>query len=827
MNNTTQPEILAPVGDWEMLSAAVHNGADAVYIGMPGFNARGRAPTLTEKDLKEMIAFCHLYGVRVCLAFNVLIFENEWLEVTDLLLRILPLKPDALIVQDIGLIRFIKKIAPDQVVHASTQMTISNAEAIALTSELGIKRYVLARELSLDEIGKIRTATDKELEVFVHGALCVSYSGQCLTSERIGGRSANRGQCAQSCRLPYALIVDGVEEDLKTRSYVVSPKDLCGLEEVDALKALGVDSFKIEGRLKSAQYVAATTDAYRKKLIGNTTASSDLGKMYSRGFFSGWLHGVDHQKLVDGRYSHHKGVAIGIVKEVIPGRKGGVLITGELLPADGVVFVNFSENREVAGPVFEVSRQKTGENFITFANDFDLTRVKVGDEVFVNSSPQLERQYTHSYSDKARKKKIPITLTVEGAVGSALVVGARDVEGHTVEASSSDILVAAHKAPLTKESLAAELGALYETPYVLVDLNVHLSDAVFLHQRALKVLRRAVVEALDKKRKDRAPLVLQTRDSMTHWIESEKHRHTAHASAVTPELHVLIRDLSQLAALEKLAIGTVYFDFEFGKEYREALLQCRKLGFKGGIATTRILKPGELGHLSQIKHLKPDSVLVRNIGALQHLRDLQVPLIGDFSLNAANSLSTGWYLDHGFDRICPSYDLNRDQLLDLVTAIGGQNLEITVHQYMPEFHMEHCVFAAFLSSGSSFRDCGRPCEKHRVELRAPDGSIHPLKADAECRNTMFHGVPQSAARLVPKLREGGVANFRLEALYETPQELRAKVETYLELLSGHCAPDQLFEKLRIAEKYGVSEGQLINVRGYVDRKKSPVAAQSI
>jgi putative protease len=183
-----------------MLRAAVHNGADAVYLGMPGFNARGRAPTIELDELRAMIEYAHLYGVKVILAFNVLVFQRELAEVIDLLEEVLPLGPDALIVQDIGLVRLIKRLAPEQEVYASTQMTITSAEAIRITEDLGMRRYVLGREVSLPQMEEIRRATSKELEVFVHGALCVSYSGQCLTSESMGGRSANRGQCAQSCR---------------------------------------------------------------------------------------------------------------------------------------------------------------------------------------------------------------------------------------------------------------------------------------------------------------------------------------------------------------------------------------------------------------------------------------------------------------------------------------------------------------------------------------------------------------------------------------------------------------------------------------------------
>ncbi len=314
-NTSPAPEILSPVGTWEMCLAAIHNGASAIYIGMPGFNARGRSETISLETLSEMIDFCHLYGVKVFLACNILLFEAEIEMVCDLLRQVLVFNPDALIVQDIGLVRLINALAPNQTVHASTQMTISSAESIAATSNLNIARYVLARELSLIEIERIRSATDKELEVFVHGALCVSYSGQCLTSESLGGRSANRGQCAQSCRLPYELIVDDQKLELKDRHYLVSPQDLCTLNEIPRLMEIGIESFKIEGRLKSAAYVAATTQAYHNTIFGSSATDSahDLEKVYSRGFFSGWLHGVNHQQLVRGDYSSHFGLEIGTV----------------------------------------------------------------------------------------------------------------------------------------------------------------------------------------------------------------------------------------------------------------------------------------------------------------------------------------------------------------------------------------------------------------------------------------------------------------------------------------------------------------------------------
>jgi putative protease len=358
------PEILAPVGDFTMCQAAVHGGADAIYVGMPGFNARGRAPTLEFSEIKKIIDYCHLYGVKVFLAFNVLIFEAEIEDAIYGIHQVAALNPDAFIVQDIGLVRLLRTIVPEIPVHASTQMTISSAEAIQMVEELGMERYVLAREVSIAEMSKIRAQTPAELEVFVHGALCVAYSGQCLTSERIGGRSANRGQCAQACRLPYKLVVDGHTKDLAGKEYLVSPRDLCGLADVPELVKLGIESFKIEGRLKSPEYVAATARAYKERSQGKlpdkdlNSRIEELAIFYSRGFFNGWLKGVNHQSLVDGFNSAHIGALIGEVKstgqEIIVNSNAQI----KLEPGQGVVFYNRLTKEKIGTQIYAVRQVK-------------------------------------------------------------------------------------------------------------------------------------------------------------------------------------------------------------------------------------------------------------------------------------------------------------------------------------------------------------------------------------------------------------------------------------------------------------------------------------
>jgi putative protease len=303
---------------------------------------------------------------------------------------------------------------------------------------------------------------------------------------------------------------------------------------------------------------------------------------------------------------------------------------------------------------------------------------------------------------------------------------------------------------------------------------------------------------------------------MTSWLAER--RRTA-SSPQKPALNVLVREITQLEGLNDLPISTVFLDFEFGKEYAKAADIARAMSYQVGIATTRILKPGELAHLKMIERIKPDEVLVRNLGALEYLRASGLKLVGDFSLNVSNSITASYFLSKGLSRICPSYDLNGEQLLELAENCDAASIEITAHHYIPAFHMEHCVFAAFLSNGTSYRDCGRPCEKHRVELRDGKGALHPLKADAECRNTMFNGAPQSAGTLIPQLQTRGVSTFRVDGLFEDALTLRKKVESYASVLFDGISLEDAMKKLGMSDRYGVTNGQLYNIRAYQDRKK--------
>jgi len=809
------PELLLPVGDMEMCLAAIHNGADAIYVGVPEFNARGRTKDHNLDELKEMIDLCHLYGVKVNLAFNVVIFEDEIFKAHDLLKKVIALSPDAIIVQDLGMARMIRLMAPTVNIHGSTQMTITNADAISLLDDLNIKRFVLGRENSLKEIRLIKNETEKELEVFVHGALCVAYSGQCFTSESIGGRSANRGQCAQSCRFEYDLIVDDKKIDLKGRNFLVSPQDLCAIEHVPELMNIGVDSYKVEGRLKSPSYVAGAAKNYRSAIDGKNYSVSDMAYTFSRGFFDGWMQGVDHQKLVDGYYSAHRGQKMGVVKKVLA---DGLLVSGSgAQNGMGVLIVDDTSKRSFGANIYEVAKEGL-DLILKFGRQNDFRRCQIGDEVYINSAPSVEKELTKA------QKKIKISLKVEIAAGEKMKIIASDLTGNVLTLWSDDVMPAAQKVEnaLSVDRVKAEFSSLAHTPFSLNEIVVEMSSPVFCNEKTLRTLRRKFVEGLMEARKYRKAIEIFDLD-----LPQVK---TNNIPGSEPKLNILLRNAEQasdfalyfknLSSMEQNCISKVTLDFEFGRDYQASMILLKKLGLKTGVATTRVLKPKEYYNFKMLLNVSPDFILVRNLGAIEYFRthapDLE--LCGDFSLNASNSWSAEYLLNKGLRSLTPSYDLNIERLLLMAEATGlkghQHQLEVTLYQYMPSFHMEHCVFAAFLSKGSSFADCGKPCEKHQVSLKDQFGNHHFIKADQECRNTMFNGQAQSGAKYFSEMQKAGVSQFRFEALNEKAQELTKKIQAHLDLFLQRITNEQFFKLVNANEKYGLGDNVLSKVDDY-------------
>ena len=811
----TTPELLSPAGNWDCARAAVAAGADAIYFGLPKFNARLRADNFIEADLVELMEYLHRHGVKGFVTMNTLIFTSEMQAAEEQLRRIAAAGVDALIIQDLGLAKLARVVAPNVELHASTQMTITSPEGLAFVETLfPLERAVLARELSIREIEKFHQSsikTETPLEVFVHGALCVAYSGQCLTSESLGQRSANRGECAQACRMPYEIVVDGETRELGAVRYLLSPQDLAAVDLVPELVRAGVKSFKIEGRLKSPEYVSAVTRVYRKALDATMAHSKspitpsdryELEMTFSRGLSTGWFAGTNHPYLTHGKFGKKRGPLLGEIIDCGPGWIRLGKLTGVPFTAgDGVVF-DAGENRDLeqGARIWVIEGDRLIFHLTYSGINFD--RIKPGQTLYKTSDPKLDSELRRFWQNsRPAEKKLPLHLVVNGKPGEAM-----EIRSGEFSVRSEVPLQEASKHPLGTEKLAEQLGRLGDSSFELGTLDNQLQGSCHIAVSALNQLRRALVKQLEDAIaiKPELPKITTThRDLLAENLKLETQ---------SPQLSVLCRTLHQVTAALDCGVDTLYCDFEDPRRYKEAVSLVRSGDAQIILATPRILKPGESGYLKLIEKAEPHGLLLRNLGALhyyKHRSDLKK--IGDFSLNVANPITARLLMEHaGLDYLTISYDLNIGQVLELLHTAPPEWFELTLHQHMPMFHMEHCVFCTFLSSGTTYKDCGRPCETHVVHLRDRVGQLHRLQADVGCRNTLFNGKAQTGARYYEHLRNAGLSRFRVELLDEA-EDAAKTIRAYQDLLSGRSDAFELLNQVQALEKLGVTEGTLAEV----------------
>ncbi len=846
-SSLSKPELLAPAGDLQSLRAALQAGADAVYFGLDdGFNARARAENFSLHNLAQTVQTLHRGGAKAYLTLNTLLFEPELPILKAILQQAAAAGVDAIIVQDPAVALLARAMVPTLAVHASTQMTISSPEAAAFAEDLGCTRVVLPRELSLEEIRQFVEKSRIETEVFVHGALCVSWSGQCLTSEAWGGRSANRGQCAQSCRMPYDLLIDGEKRDLGDVRYLLSPLDLAALPDLTALTAMGVHGVKIEGRQKGPQYVSTAVSAYRRQLDAPNPQliPSDLTSMalsYSRGFSPGFLRGCDHQHLVEGRFPKHRGLLLGVIAEVLGQRvrvvaggrtgSGGLAIaeqnpeTAEVFPTEprngqGVVIDagRPEDPDEIGGPLYGVARTDDGW-WLSFASSGPSLRgVAVGSRVWLSGDPHLGLAADKQVQATPPSGRIVVDLDVSGRPGQVLQArlsltirrGEPSQKHLVIEACTTTPLQAAQGQGLGAVVLRDKLGAMGNTPYCLGELRLDLGDTP-LHGPVseLKALRRTLQAELDARLETAYAHRLNL---LASWQDLVPRANDLQSYENKPQLRVLCRTDAQLEAVIDSGLGAVELDWMDLTGLTRAVDKAKAAGLGVTIATVRVQKPGEDCFDRRFARLQPDGVLVRHWGALQHFSQLpteQRPEIhGDFSLNVCNSVTANHLLGLGLTTITAAHDLDATQLTALLEHVPAQRVVVTVQHHMATFHTEHCLFAHLLSTGKDYKTCGRPCEHHTLALRDHQGLAHPVVVDVGCRNTVFNAQAQSAAFAVPALLQRGVRQFRLEFVSESKEIAANVVGAWQALLAGEGSPQAAQAAASAHEQFGVTRGTM-------------------
>jgi putative protease len=775
-------ELLAPVGSWDMLRAAVENGADAVYFGLKEHNARMRAENFDISELEKVIEYCHHKDVNAYMVFNTLIYNEEIEAAIQTFKTVVEKGIDGVIIQDVGVGKIFHQISPEIPLHASTQMTVTSVESAQFVKNLGYSRVILARELNLEEITRISKNVDIEIETFVHGAICMAYSGQCLTSSFWGGRSANRGECAQACRLPYKLNDYGEEKELnkKDKKYLLSPGDLNLIHHIKELVEAGVMTFKIEGRLKSAEYVASTVRAYRKALdhilYEKENFSKDdevnMEKIFSRGFIPYYFDGKkNHRRTVHGEFPKSRGLEIGKVLNYSNG-KVSLKLWHNLRLGDGLVFA--ASDEEIGGFVNKIflKGKSVKEAQKNEKIEIPFSKISKKSRAWKSLDQKLNKELRASFENQKEQKKIPLNFKISGKIGEKALLKVSDFWGTEVKIESEEFLEKATSNPLTKELCEAKLSRLGSTDFYLQNFDFNIQENSFISPSELNQLRRNVIEKL-------IPLRIQKRKNSYKIAQIPVKKEKFRPENNEDQLKIVVRTIDQVKAACETDVDVIVFDFNDLKFFQKAASICEKHKKEYHIATPRIQKPKEEGFFRVIEKLSPKGVLIRNLGSLEYFKNSHDFVItGDYSLNITNDFSKSEFENYGMQRLTPSYEMDVKQLGEMISDLG-ENIEMAIHYYIPAFHSEYCHWVGNLVlTGKAKPFCGELCQSRPISVTDRKGIEHPIQSDAFCRNTVFNGQPVSYFQKIQELKLMKINSFRIEVVYETAEEVKKLINFY-------------------------------------------------
>ena len=769
-------ELLSPVGDFECLKAAVQNGANAVYLGSSNFNARYSATNFSIEELEEAINYAHLRNVKVFLTLNTLIKNDEFENTINLANKAYELGIDAIIVQEIGLANYLIKNFTDLPIHASTQMTCHNLDGAKHLENLGFKRIVLARELSLDEIEYIKSNISCEIEIFNHGALCISYSGQCLYSSLIGGRSGNRGKCAQGCRLPYTLLENDTSID---SGYLLSPKDLCSLELLPELIKTGIDSLKIEGRMKSPEYVATVTRIYRKyidKIINNEPYiieekdKKDLLQVFNRGGFStGHLSLEPNKSLIFKEKPNNMGVYIGNVFNY-NSNKGHIKLTlnDTLSLGDTITF-------EKENTKYTISELMENDKNIPFASpNTKVTigrmkgNIKAGDKIYKISSKELDNVVKESISKENIKQ--PINAILDVHLGEPIKLQIYDNTDQRVELLSEYMPEIAISSPITKERLEKQLNKLGDAPFYFKNIKINLDNNLFVpHISTINELRRNAINKYSELLINKFKRTTKNIDITNYTVESKSE--VEHKICILLNILDLNLDYSNLDNIDKLYIPLKYFSL---KEY-SSILKILSDKFNTYIYMPNIIKTNFINIFKttidksiQLYNIK--GFVISNIGNLDLLKEYKsnYEFIGNFNLNIFNNTSIN-NLD--IDTITISPELNRDEIND-ITLKSNIPTEFIVYGNIPLMTSSYCLLG---KTNMCYPECSQKCNsKSKYYLKDRMNFLFRVIPDNIQTITTIYN---SKINSIDTNEINNINNFRIDILDESIEEINNIVDT--------------------------------------------------
>lgn len=795
------PELLAPVGSREALTAAVQNGADAVYLGGTMFSARQYANNFDREQMEEVIDYAHVRGVHVYVTVNTLLADHEFPEAVDYLKFLYKTGVDAVIVQDLGVVRAARELLPNLVLHASTQMTVHNSAGVELLRDNGFNRVVLARELSLQEIGEIQRKTGVELEVFVHGALCVSYSGQCLMSSMIGGRSGNRGRCAQPCRMEYTLVDEkgkSLADPAQVGSHLLSPMDLNMIQHIPELAQTGICSLKIEGRMKRPEYVATVTRIYRDALDRYKHSPEDyrvdekdikdLAQIFNRGFTTGYFFGKPGRDMMSFKRPNNRGLRLGRVSSV--DRSSGrleILLEDALNTGDGVEFWVTEGGRRgvVVNQIIQngsqVESAVAGQKVWIPAEG----KIRVGDRVFKTHDALLMIAAGQSYTSPRELKKIPLKFKVSAGIGEPLKITVFDDKGHQFTAEGSSIGQEARSKPLTVEALQKQLDRLGNTPFQVGMLDAAIGENVMVPASEINETRRTAIEGLAALRVAASkPIVKVPKDFAGKAAKVLAVTGKKEITAEQVKLTVKTDKIDILKAATQNGADVIYYGgtnlrkgHDIKQDLAKALGLCLETRVKMIISTPRIIRDGEIPYIKPLLEFARDNqigVLAANLGLLSVAAEMKVPEIyADYTLNIFNSQTLRWLQEKcRINQVTVSPELTLGQITGL-SGTGKVSLEAVVEGHMPLMISEFCPQGSLLGDLSNNSKCRQPCKATPVAgLKDRLGLVFPVTHDEFCRTQIYNTKELSMIEDILALYHAGISRFRLETSIESPERVR-------------------------------------------------------
>ena len=789
-------ELLAPAGSREALVAAVENGANAIYLAGNAFGARAYASNFDREALREAIHFAHLRKVAIHVTVNTIVADEEMGPLRDYLRFLYEAGADAVLVQDLGVARVAHETVPDLPLHASTQMSVSSLEGVRALAELGFTRVVLARELSLKEIRHICAHAPVEIETFMHGALCVCYSGQCLMSSMIGGRSGNRGRCAQPCRLPYTLVDEKGQDVLgdKAGSYLLSPRDLSTIDVIPDLIEAGVSSLKIEGRMKRPEYVATVVRTYREAIdtyyAGKGYAVTqeerdDLAQIFNRDFTTAYLEGRPGKAMMSDRRPNNRGLLIGRVTaydwdaRIVTVKLSGRLGLGDQVDfwvkVGGRVTATISALTDAKGRAVEEGQ--AGDT-VSFAIP---SAVRDHDRVFKVYDARLMERAKETYASGAPVRRIPVAIAVRAAIGEPLTVTLCDAEGHRGEGRTDFIGESARKRPLSEEIIRKQVSRLGTSVYEMKSLHCDIAGEVMVPMSEINEARRKAVEALDALR-------LKEIEAREHRPEPKFTDRIARPTPKKADFLVAVDTLGKAeAALAAGADGILFGGESYEhrviapEEYERAWQMAREAGARIDFNTPRIVHDGQQKHaerlLAAFAAFPPDAVHVHNIAMLALVRRLtDFAIHADYSLISYNKQTLAFLKDYGASGATLSPELTAKEIRQLakesplpLTCIVHGRLELMVSNY--------CVTGSFLG-GCGEGPCTQPCTRGHFALKDRKDALFPLAMDQFCHMHVLNSKVLSMMPHAMKFRAAGIETMQIEAKAMGEKEIAAIVKAY-------------------------------------------------